>query len=810
MATVEYDDILLNIGSRLQSKALDKAIENLAGMANSLKEIKDNDMKSTAQNIKEFTSSLKSVPASTVNSYKQLAKAMATISAKAGKATRELNATLAKEKAINLPPRISVAEKEKDNTIKVPGADKVKPTIQMIDLAKQRSQEQTKAIEETNKALAEQQSYWQNINSLAEREARKARTSWHHGRVRENNTVDLDPTYASSLSSSESASAWNETSNAIDRTTQSLQYYKDAVAKAKYDSEMQEVADEWEEIGKSIDMDISKSFKFTSVIENIKNSITGLGKDIKDTFVGAWQALPEVTNDFIEKLAESRRQATELEKQFARIAKYRIIRGIISGIVNWTKEGVKNLEEWDRNIGKTGFAEAMDSARNSVTALKNSLAVIVAPGLEFIAGVLREIASLAIAAANAISRFIAILGGKTSYRIVKYSGAVASNVASTAGSAKKATNEFKKQLMAFDEINNLTAPGESGSGGGGGGGGGSGLSDWFDTVDVGEMSKLEQWIDKFARKWGSVYTETTKSYMDAEKKWENLKEKLLAIPGKIKEAWDKFWENFDRKSNLNRVTFAENWSKAIGHLSEAWNLFVHGDFAGAAEEMRLILTDKVDKSQVAVDLYGRKWAEEQGFIQQGIYATTGVFDAQTGKIVTGFLQGTTTMENGFSGLKGKIDSDSKSSKQSIETNITGALNGVKSKIDTLSSKPHLITINTHETQTVTRYVNVYENIIRSGKSGHFATGGFPTSGQMFVAREAGPELVGTIGGHTAVANNDQIVAAVSQGVASAVASVMSGSQNVTVTLEGDAKGIFKVVQKEGRAYSARTGQPALA
>lgn len=624
------------------------------------------------------------------------------------------------------------------------------------------------------------------------------------GQITKGRVVDLDPTYA------ESASAWDETSNAINRTTQSLQYYKDAVAKAKYDSEMQEVADEWEEIGKSIDMDISKSFKFTSVIENIKNSITGLGRDIKDTFVGAWQALPEVTNDFIEKLAESRRQATELEKQFARIAKYRIIRAIISGIVNWTKEGVKNLEDWDRSIGKTGFAEAMDSARTSITALKNSLAVIAAPGLEFIAGVLREIASLAIAAANAISRFIAILGGKTSYRIVKYSGAVASNVASTAGSAKKATNEFKKQLMAFDEINNLTAPGESGGGSGGGGGGGGGLSDWFDTVDVGEMSKLEQWIDKFARKWGSVYTETTKSYMDAEKKWENLKEKLLAIPGKIKEAWDKFWENFDRKSNLNRVTFAENWSRAIGHLSEAWNLFVHGDFSGAAEEMRQILTDKVDKSQVAVDLYGRKWAIEQGLIQQGIYATTGVFDAQTGKIVTGFLQGTTTMENGFSGLKGKIDSDSKSSKQSIETNITGALNGVKSKIDTLSSKPHLITINTHETQTVTRYVNVYENIIRSGKSGHFATGGFPTSGQMFVAREAGPELVGTIGGHTAVANNDQIVAAVSQGVASAVASVMGNGSHVNVTLEGDAKGIFKVVQKEGRAYSARTGQPALA
>lgn len=46
----------------------------------------------------------------------------------------------------------------------------------------------------------------------------------------------------------------------------------------------------------------------------------------------------------------------------------------------------------------------------------------------------------------------------------------------------------------------------------------------------------------------------------------------------------------------------------------------------------------------------------------------------------------------------------------------------------------------------------------------FADGGFPNVGQMFVAREAGPELVGTIGNRTAVVNNDQIVASVSQGV----------------------------------------------
>ena len=45
-----------------------------------------------------------------------------------------------------------------------------------------------------------------------------------------------------------------------------------------------------------------------------------------------------------------------------------------------------------------------------------------------------------------------------------------------------------------------------------------------------------------------------------------------------------------------------------------------------------------------------------------------------------------------------------------------------------------------------------------------AEGGMVNTGQMFVAREAGPELVGTIGNRTAVVNNDQIVESVSQGV----------------------------------------------
>lgn len=50
----------------------------------------------------------------------------------------------------------------------------------------------------------------------------------------------------------------------------------------------------------------------------------------------------------------------------------------------------------------------------------------------------------------------------------------------------------------------------------------------------------------------------------------------------------------------------------------------------------------------------------------------------------------------------------------------------------------------------------------------FADGGFPDAGQLFIAREAGAEMVGSLGGHTTVANNDQIVEGIREGVEAAM------------------------------------------
>ena len=56
----------------------------------------------------------------------------------------------------------------------------------------------------------------------------------------------------------------------------------------------------------------------------------------------------------------------------------------------------------------------------------------------------------------------------------------------------------------------------------------------------------------------------------------------------------------------------------------------------------------------------------------------------------------------------------------------------------------------------------------------YAAGGFPDVGEMFIARESGPEMVGKIGNKTAVANNDQITTAIYNAVKSAMGGASSG------------------------------------
>lgn len=81
-----------------------------------------------------------------------------------------------------------------------------------------------------------------------------------------------------------------------------------------------------------------------------------------------------------------------------------------------------------------------------------------------------------------------------------------------------------------------------------------------------------------------------------------------------------------------------------------------------------------------------------------------------------------------------------------------------------------------------------------------ATGGIFDKGNLFIANERGPELVGSQNGKSVVMNNEQIVDAVSSGVASAVAPLvdaMQGGTEQTVKIKGN--DLYYILEKTKRS-----------
>ena len=85
-----------------------------------------------------------------------------------------------------------------------------------------------------------------------------------------------------------------------------------------------------------------------------------------------------------------------------------------------------------------------------------------------------------------------------------------------------------------------------------------------------------------------------------------------------------------------------------------------------------------------------------------------------------------------------------------------------------------------------------------------AIGGFPSTGEFFLAREAGPEMVGRIGNKTAVANNDQITTSITNALLSALSQYdFGGSKSPTTIYIGNKKvyeGYGDYVSEENDRY----------
>lgn len=115
--------------------------------------------------------------------------------------------------------------------------------------------------------------------------------------------------------------------------------------------------------------------------------------------------------------------------------------------------------------------------------------------------------------------------------------------------------------------------------------------------------------------------------------------------------------------------------------------------------------------------------------------------------------------------------------------------------------------------------NSYKVSLRGqhGSIAKYASGGFPTSGEIFMARENGmTEYVGSMGNRAAVANNDQIVSGIASGVAAANSEQnrLLSEQNALLRaiLEKESgvviapsAGLGKVMNQSAKLYAAATG-----
>lgn len=118
-------------------------------------------------------------------------------------------------------------------------------------------------------------------------------------------------------------------------------------------------------------------------------------------------------------------------------------------------------------------------------------------------------------------------------------------------------------------------------------------------------------------------------------------------------------------------------------------------------------------------------------------------------------------------------------------------------------------------------VSRYGSLGRAYRGHGYASGGFPQTGEFFMARESGPELVGRMGSRNAVANNDQITESIKGAVFEAMLDAFQAygifekksdaNKDVTLelTIKADSETLYKVVRKgkekhDGRYYVIET------
>ena len=479
-----------------------------------------------------------------------------------------------------------------------------------------------------------------------------------------------------------------------------------------------------------------------------------------------------------------------------RIAFYRIIRGIIKSITQAFQEGLEKAYLFSQGMTGEGarFAAAMDRIKSAGNQMKGQLGAAFIALLTAVEPILIQLINLVTKVADAISQLLSAFTGKTYLK----ANATAAQFADTMARGGAAAKEWKNQLLGFDEINRLNEPSS------GGGGSGSNPLAGFEMVDTP--------ISEF---------------------WLGMADKLRPIIDDIKLMFNGLIE-------FITGVFTGDWEKAfagLGHIVEGFgklisdwiNGFTIPLFDGFSEQVIKIVDNlfKWIEEKTGLDLTKIRElfmynANFMRFELEGFAIKVGWIIQDLCEAVSKMLQG--DWQGAWDAAKkaiqdARVDVDSEA--RVMASVVTGAMmaggNASADFAEAFSTNMETargqmaatgnssLTVNESENgiSFLARIANFAGKILRLGGMNPwlFAEGGFPSEGQLFIANEAGPEMVGTIGGRSAVAPSNDIVEAVRQGVYDAVlAANNNGDNNTSFKLYLDSREIKYGLQKVDRAW----------
>ncbi len=273
--------------------------------------------------------------------------------------------------------------------------------------------------------------------------------------------------------------------------------------------------------------------------------------------------------------------------------------------------------------------------------------------------------------------------------------------------------------------------------------------------------------------------------------WDELKASFSSSMSDLKNALSTTWDNMKSKTS-------NTWGNIKSTLSESW-----GNIKSTASSTFSSIGQTIGSSWDNVkSRTSNTWGNIKNSVANSWNDIKNNF-SNTGAVMQ------QTVQSVFDTIKSKMTSPIETAKNKIAEIV----NTIKGLFNFQISFPHIAMPHFSISPRGWTAGDLLKGKIPSLSVQWYAQGGFPEDGQLFIARESGAEMVGNIGGRTAVANNDQIVAAVSQGVYSAVVSAMNGENgnsnniNLTVTLDGET--VYKNVVKHNNQKVKQTGNSPL-